>query len=62
MSNLIPVPKNKTSTYYFFRIVWTSPKDIINTINRLKTIRPELDIEVIDAYNFFNFFKTTYSK
>jgi hypothetical protein len=60
MSVSIPASKDEIPQYYFFRIVWTSPNQVISAINRVKEIRPELDIEVIDAYNFFHFFKTTY--
>ena len=62
LSVAIPAPVNETPTYYFFRIIWTSPNQVISSIDRLKEIRPELDIEVIDAYNFFHFFKTTYNQ
>ncbi len=62
MSVSIPVSNGQTPTYYFFRIVWTSPNQVISAINRLREIRPDLDIEVIDAYNFFHFFKTTYNQ
>ena len=62
MSVSIPASDDQIPKYYFFRIVWTSPNQVISAINRLKEIRPELDIEVIDAYNFFHFFKTTYNQ
>jgi hypothetical protein len=59
MSGLLPAPAGKQPQYYFFRIVWTSPSKVIEAVNRLKSLRPELDIEVVDPYNFFRFFKTT---
>ena len=59
MSSDIPASTDKLPKFYFFRIVWTSPNKVITTINRLKELRPELDIEVVDPYNFFHFFKTT---
>lgn len=62
ISRTISAPKSKTPTYYFYRIIWTSPKSVIQTIDLLKKLRPELDIEVVDAYNFYHFFKTTHSK
>ncbi|RNC64987.1 GxGYxYP domain-containing protein [Proteiniphilum sp. X52] len=62
MSVSIPASKDEIPQYYFFRIIWTSPNQVISAINRLKEIRPELDIEVIDAYNFFHFFKTTHQE
>lgn len=57
MSARIGASEDETSKYYFFRIVWTSPNQVISIVDRLKEIRPELDIEVVDPYNFFNFFK-----
>jgi hypothetical protein len=62
MSSSIPQSTDETPKYSFFRIVWTSPNQVISAISRLKEMRPELDIEVIDAYNFFHFYKTTLNK
>jgi hypothetical protein len=62
ISSDIPAPTGNQPRYYFFRIVWTSPSKVIDAVNRLKSLRPELDIEVVDPYNFFHFFKTTYNK
>jgi len=59
MSSVIPSPEGKKPKCYLFRSVWKSPAHIISVINRLKEIRPELDIEVVDPYNFFNFIKIT---
>ncbi len=61
MSEEIPSPQDGLPKYYFFRIVWTSPHKVIQAIDRLKLLRPELDIEVVDPYNFFHFFKLTNS-
>ncbi|MDR0698662.1 MAG: hypothetical protein LBG28_05535 [Tannerella sp.] len=61
MSSDIPAPVGNQPRYYFFRIVWTSPNKVIDAVNRLQSLRPELDIEVIDPYNFFHFFKLTYN-
>ncbi len=52
------IPQNSTGpTFYFYRIVWTKPSLLVSTVNRLKQIRPDLDIEVVDPYNFFSLFK-----
>jgi hypothetical protein len=51
-----------TPAFHFFRIVWTSPSNVIAGIEALKRIRPELDIEVTDPYNFFKLFKEHYKK
>jgi hypothetical protein len=63
MSSAIPLSDRdqEITDYYFFRIVWTSPENVIKAIDELKNLRPELDIEVIDPYNFFHFFKSTNS-
>lgn len=47
--------------FYFFRIVWTSPSSVIETIDMLKRKRPELDIEIADPYNFFRMFRDYYT-
>ncbi len=62
MSAHIPLKYTCVPTFYFFRIVWSSPFQVINTIELLKEKRPELDIEVLDPYNFFNMFKEHYSE
>jgi len=54
--------KTTTPQFYFFRIVWTTPSNVKKSIERLRQLRPELDIEVLDGYNFFHCFKTVYSE
>lgn len=61
MSSAIPATE-ATPSFHFFRIVWTSPSNVIAGIEALKRIRPELDIEVTDPYNFFKLFKEHYKK
>lgn len=61
MSEEIASPQDELPKYYFFRIVWTNPSKVIESIDHLKLLRPELDIEVVDPYNFFHFFKMTNS-
>lgn len=51
-----PVSEDKPS-FYFFRIVWTSPSQVIAALDELKKLRPDLDLEVVDPYNFFHLFK-----
>jgi hypothetical protein len=60
MSAKIPQSKGTKPAYYIFRLVWKNPQEIIDMIDKLKQARPELDIEVVDPYNFFHYFKTTY--
>lgn len=61
MSGSIPSRLAGKPAFYFFRIVWTSPRQVIETIELLKKKRPELDIEVVDPYNFFRMYKEYYS-
>jgi hypothetical protein len=44
-------------SFYLFRIVWTSPGDVISSIQLIKDHHPELNIEITDPYNFSNLFK-----
>lgn len=58
MSLEIPSPVDEENpTFYFFRIVWTSPSQVIAALDELKKLRPDLDLEVVDPYNFFHLFK-----
>jgi len=62
MSGSIP-PKSKNSNpFYFFRIVWTDPGKVIASIEALKKKRTDLDIEVVDPYNFYKMIKDYYKK
>ena len=62
MSNSIPAQPEGKPAFYFFRIVWTDPGQVIDSIELLTKKRPELNIEVADPYNFFNMFKECYEK
>ncbi len=57
MSASIPSKSIGKPPFYFFRIVWTSPSQVIETIKLLKKKRPELNVEVTDPYNFFRMYK-----
>ena len=48
---------NKQPGFYFFRIVWTNPANIIVTLDALRKLRPDLNIEVLDPHTFFALFK-----
>ncbi len=61
MSASIPSVSAGKTAFFFFRIVWTKPKQVIETIDLLRKKRPELDIEVVDPYNFFRMYKEYYS-
>ena len=62
MSNSMPVKPGDKPAFHFFRVVWTDPGQVIDSIELLKKKRPELNIEVADPYNFFNMFKEYYEK
>ena len=62
MSNAIPLKYKCAPTFYCFRIVWSSPFQVIDAIDILKEKRPELNIEVVDPYNFFRMFKEYYTE
>lgn len=60
MSAHIPASDAGKTSFHFFRIVWTSPSDAIQTVELVKQMRPELDIEVLDPYTFFQLFQDYY--
>ncbi|MGV8096230.1 MAG: hypothetical protein AB2L24_30620 [Mangrovibacterium sp.] len=60
MSGAIPAVPDGRPAFHFFRIVWTSPANVIASIEELKKLRPELNIEVLDPYNFNRLFKAYY--
>jgi hypothetical protein len=57
MSDAIPEKPEDVPAFHFFRIVWTSPGQVIDSIDLLRKNRPDIDIEVADPYNFFRMFK-----
>lgn len=57
MSANIPEKDNSAPTFHFFRIVWVTPKTIMDSVELLKQKRPELSIELVDPYTFFRLFK-----
>lgn len=62
MSEVIPQGVEDRPSFYFFRIVWTQPSDVIASIEALKKLRSDLDIEVVDPYNFNRLFKEYYDR
>lgn len=61
MSGSIRSKSTDKPGFYFFRIVWTDPHQVIESIELLRKKRPELDLEVVDPYNFFRMYKMYYS-
>ncbi|MBI2425261.1 MAG: hypothetical protein HYV27_20715 [Candidatus Hydrogenedentes bacterium] len=43
--------------FYFFRIVWTPPSAVRDSLAVLRAEHPELGIEVLDPYNFMGLFR-----
>ena len=60
MSSVMPHVPAGTTSFYMFRIVWSWPTDVIKTLGYLKSRRRDLDIEIVDAYNYFKLFKDYY--
>jgi hypothetical protein len=48
---------NKSPGFYFFRIVWTRPSDVIASVETLQQNHPEVAWEVLDPYNLFALFR-----
>ena len=46
--------------FYFFRIVWTPPSKIIESLDVFRTEHPEIPVEVVDPYSFFALFARHY--
>jgi hypothetical protein len=62
MSGSIPPKSPGIPGFYIFRIVWTSPASVIETVEALKKKRPELNIEITDPYNLFRMFKELHTE
>lgn len=43
--------------FYFFRIVWTSPTQMLEMLAELRKQQPALNFEVLDVYSFFALYK-----
>jgi len=48
--------------FYIVRLVWISPSEAFDVIDEVKKLRPDLNIELLDGYNFFNCIKITQQK
>ncbi|MBI4556611.1 MAG: hypothetical protein HY706_03440 [Candidatus Hydrogenedentes bacterium] len=48
--------------FYFFRIVWTPPTAILESLDTFRKEHPEIPIEVVDPYNFFALFEKYYER
>ncbi len=48
--------------FYFYRIAWLNPANIIEAVDLLRKKRPELDIEVLDPLTFLTLYKKSLSQ
>lgn len=57
MANAIAFRNQPAPGFYFFRMVWISPKDVAAALAELRRQKPDLDFEVLDPATFFALFK-----
>ena len=62
MFHVIEKRGNTKPGFYFFRIVWTPPSSVIESLDVLRKEHPEIVFEVVDPYTFFRLFKEVYEK
>jgi hypothetical protein len=43
--------------FFFFRIVWVGPSQVIQSMETLHKKHPELEVELVDPYTLFRLFK-----
>ena len=43
--------------FFFFRIVWVGPSQVIQSMETLRKKHPGLEVELVDPYTFFRLFK-----
>jgi hypothetical protein len=51
---------NPKPGFYFFRIVWVPPTAVIESLDMFRKEHSEIQIEVVDPYNFFALFSEHY--
>jgi len=57
MSGAIPAQLPGKPGFYLFRLIYKSPGHVVQSIDRLRKKRPDLDIEVVDPYSFFRMYR-----
>ena len=62
MSRCIPAEDGGRTSFHMFRIVWTTPSEVIESIERLKRLRPDLAVEVVDPCTFTSLFRKYYGQ
>jgi hypothetical protein len=48
--------------FYFFRVVWVGPTQILQTFETLRSKHPDVEFEVVDPYTLFRLCKQHYSR
>lgn len=61
LNHIASAPSGQPS-FYFFRIVWTSPSDVLASLKLIREMRPGLNFELTDPYTFNSLFKEYYKK
>ena len=62
MYNAIKKRGDTRPGFHFFRIVWTPPSSVIESLEVLRKDHPEFEFEVVDPYAFFSLFKEALGK
>lgn len=62
MSRSIVTKGQHGPAFHIFRIVWTDPGKVIDSLSKLRHLRPDIDLEVVDPYNFFRLFSQVYAR
>jgi hypothetical protein len=57
MSRAMPQQQQDKPYFQYFRIVYTRPSAVVQTIDLLRAKRPELDLEVVGPRAFFGLLK-----
>ena len=61
IANSIAENGNEKPGFYFYRIVWQNPTQILALLDALRTRHPDIDFEVLDIHTFFALAKEHYS-
>ncbi len=54
LNRAIAKPNTKTSSFLLVRAVWVSPTFISDVIDAYRAANPNLDVEVVDIYNYYD--------
>jgi len=62
MSQSITARGDKQPGFYMYRITWITPGQMSDTMDALRVMRPDLNIELLDPATFMNLFRKQYDK